>query len=99
MKSRGSAFLTAICHVYTFLFLIQTLPAFVYTQLSLDFIRRSVNIALSIWVYLSTLDIYTANIGGGQRRQLDTTADGGAMAAGGGMKMPVTTPPMNPNSI
>ena len=31
------------------LFLI--LPAFVYTQLSLDFIRRSVNIAVAIWMY------------------------------------------------
>ena len=43
--------LTAICNVYTFLFLIQILPAFAYTQLFLDFIRRSVNIALAIWMY------------------------------------------------
>ena len=34
-----------------FLLLIQILPAFVYTQLFLDFIRRSVNIALVIWMY------------------------------------------------
>ena len=31
--------------------LIQILPAFVYTQLLLDFISRSVNITLAIWMY------------------------------------------------
>ena len=31
--------------------MIQILPAFVYAQLSLDLIRRSVNIAFAIWMY------------------------------------------------